>query len=204
MLKDILKREEERLQDTKRERTVSWPKVLIPENQRLGNINFQTNQYFNRIARWSDLLLTTSNLVKLLWLKRKKPWQEAPGGGGEEAGEAGLGRAQPGRVGPAAWQGHVPQDPCRPSRSDGGAKRLELGRGLLSGWAPGPVARAGLHPDGADRAGRFVDSSGPDPHGHRAQGLTSDGHRLGCWTGAVCKAAGLPGSARVRHSERGS
>lgn len=70
------------------------PKLPMPESQRLGNINFQTNHYFNRIARWNDFLLTASNLVKLLWPKRKEPWQEAAGSSGEEAGPAGLSRAR--------------------------------------------------------------------------------------------------------------
>lgn len=48
-------------------------------------------------------------------------------------------------MGPAAWQGHVPQDPCKPSGSDGGAKRLEPG-GLPRGRSPGLLAREGLHP----------------------------------------------------------
>lgn len=105
------------------------------------------------------MLLTTSNLVKLLWPKRKKPWQEAPGSSEEEAGEAGPSRAvldrQPGRAtcprtgagqagqtaGPRGWSwvedssvadlpGRSPGRGCTPHSTDTSPRALH---GLL--WA---------------------------------------------------------------------
>lgn len=71
--------------------TKRWKPVLLCAKTAKKPVTWeysQTNHYFNKIATWSDLLLTTSNLVELLPPKCQRRWQ-APGQ--EAAGSPGRG-----------------------------------------------------------------------------------------------------------------
>lgn len=89
----------------------------------MGTLIFQQIHYFNKIATWSSLPLTTSNLVKFLWPKCQR---DRAAGGGEwrprrPVGAGPLGMGQPRR------------GPDRQGRSDARAGGLSGKEGTSCG-----------------------------------------------------------------------
>lgn len=169
------------------------PKRLMLGNQRLGNINFLTNHYFSKIAIWSNLLLTTSNLVKFLRPKCQRSWQgpgsqlrrlEAEETGGSWAAWDGPAQAVPRQAGQVRCQsrrpeqegGHVLREheggrvrPRPAPRTDGSAAAI-LPSPLPVSTAPGWGAAAGGDTAGTaekDSPGRSFPQDPPllrEPH----------------------------------------